>query len=92
MMFGAGQNRLGSCLTLEDDHLDRKATAHRGPLCHLGAAFLCAELGISSEPRAGHAQYLDHWLGVMKADKKAIFTGASKASEAAAFLAALQGA
>src|SRR5580693_9045658 len=37
-----------------------------------------------------HAQYLDHWLGVMKADKKAIFAGASKASEAAAFLAALQ--
>ncbi len=30
-------------------------------------------------------------LTVMKADKKAIFTAASKASEAAAFLAALQG-
>ena len=56
----------------------------------LGAAFLCADLGITSEPRADHAQYLDHWLGVMKADKKAIFAGASKASEAAAFLAALQ--
>src|ERR1700720_730131 len=40
--------------------------------------------------RADHAQYLDHWLGVMKADKKAIFAGASKASEAAGFLAALQ--
>ena len=31
-----------------------------------------------------------HWLTVMKADKRAIFTAASKASEAAAFLAALQ--
>jgi antirestriction protein ArdC len=31
-------------------------------------------------------------LSVLKADKKAIFTAASKASEAAAFLAALQGA
>ena len=48
--------------------------------------------GITDEPRADHAQYLDHWLTVLKADKKAIFTAASKASEAAAFLAALQGA
>jgi antirestriction protein ArdC len=61
-------------------------------VAELGAAFLCAELGITDEPRADHAQYLDHWLTVMKADKKAIFTAASKASEAAAFLAALQGA
>ena len=38
-----------------------------------------------------HAQYLDHWLRVLKADKKAIFTAASKASQAAAFLASSQG-
>lgn len=42
--------------------------------CQLGAAFLCAELGVTREPRADHAQYLDHWLTVMKADKKATFT------------------
>lgn len=59
-------------------------------VAELGAAFLCADLGITDEPRADHAQYLDHWLTVMKADRKAIFTAASKASEAAAFLAALQ--
>jgi antirestriction protein ArdC len=29
-----------------------------------------------------------HWLNVMKGDKKAIFTAACEASEAAAFLAA----
>jgi hypothetical protein len=39
--------------------------------------------------RASHTQYLDHWLNVIKTDKKAIFTAASEASEAAAFLAAL---
>ena len=61
-------------------------------VAELGAAFLCADLGISDEPRADHAQYLDHWLAVMKAEKKAIFTAASKASEAVAFLTALQGA
>jgi hypothetical protein len=41
----------------------------------------------SDEPRADHAQYLASWLSVLKADKKAIFTAASKASEAAVFLA-----
>ena len=60
-------------------------------VAELGAAFLCADLGITSDPRPDHAQYLDHWLTVMKADKKAIFTAASKASEAAVFLASLQG-
>jgi hypothetical protein len=53
-----------------------------------GAAFLCADLQIT-DPRADHAQYLASWLAVLKSDKKAIFTAASKASEAAAFLAAL---
>ena len=41
---------------------------------------------------ADHAQYLDAWLRVLKADKKAIFTAASKTSEAVTFLASLQGA
>jgi antirestriction protein ArdC len=59
-------------------------------VAELGAAFLCADLGISAAPRADHAQYLTIWLDVLKADKKAIFTAASKASQAAAFLAALQ--
>jgi antirestriction protein ArdC len=59
-------------------------------VAELGAAFLCADLGISTEPRADHAQYLAAWLSVLKADKKAIFTAASKASEAAAFLAGFQ--
>jgi antirestriction protein ArdC len=54
----------------------------------LGAAFLCAELRIAVEPRADHAQYLAHWLNVLKADKRAIFTAASKAGEAVAFLRA----
>jgi antirestriction protein ArdC len=61
-------------------------------VAELGAAFLCADLHITDTPRADHAQYLDAWLRVLKADKKAIFTAASKASEAATFLASLQGA
>ena len=61
-------------------------------IAELGAAFLCADLGITDAPRADHAQYLDNWLRVLKADKKAIFTAASKASQAVDFLTALQGA
>ncbi len=60
-------------------------------VAELGAAFLCADLQITDEPRADHAQYLASWLSVMKEDKKAIFTAASKASEAAACLTGLQG-
>ncbi|GLI94664.1 ArdC family protein [Methylocystis echinoides] len=59
-------------------------------VAELGAAFLCADLGISDAPRADHAQYLGQWLTVLKADKKAIFTASSKASEAAAFLKTFQ--
>lgn len=59
-------------------------------VAELGAAFLCAELGISLEPRADHAAYLGHWLEVMKADKKAVFTAASQAAKAADYLGNLQ--
>jgi hypothetical protein len=46
----------------------------------------------SPPSRARITPYLASWLAVLKADKKAIFTAASKASEAATFLAAQQGA
>ena len=55
-------------------------------VAELGAAFLCADLGVSNEPRADHAHYLAPWLQVMKADKRAIFTAASKAAQAVSFL------
>lgn len=61
-------------------------------VAELGAAFLCADLGIAPEPRPDHAQYLASWLDVLKGDNRAIFTAASKASEAARFLAGLQAA
>jgi antirestriction protein ArdC len=67
-----------------------RAYAMEELVAELGAAFLCADLQITGDPRADHAQYLASWLAVLKADKKAIFTATSKASEAAAFLAALQ--
>ena len=59
-------------------------------VAEIGAAFLCAELGIATEPRVDHAQYLANWLKVLKDDKRAVFTAASAASRAAVFLKGLQ--
>jgi len=58
-------------------------------VAELGAAFLCADLGITLEPRPDHAAYLAYWLTVLRADKRALFTAASRASEAAEFLTQL---
>src|SRR4030095_15606809 len=55
-------------------------------IAELGAAFTCAHLNLSTEPREDHAQYIQSWLRVLKADKRAIFTAASKAQQAADFL------
>jgi antirestriction protein ArdC len=59
-------------------------------VAELGAAFLCADLGITPEVQPDHAAYLNAWLKVLKADKKAIFTAASHASRAAEYLHGLQ--
>jgi antirestriction protein ArdC len=55
-------------------------------IAELGAAFTCAQLGLSTEPRADHAAYINSWLKVLKADKRAIFTAASKAQQACDWL------
>jgi antirestriction protein ArdC len=55
-------------------------------IAELTSCFLCAELQIQSSPRLDHAPYISSWLRVMKSDKRAIFTAASKAQEAASYL------
>lgn len=55
-------------------------------IAEMGAAFLCADLGITPEVRNDHAAYLAHWLKVLKVDNRAIFTAASQAQRAADFL------
>jgi antirestriction protein ArdC len=59
-------------------------------VAELGAAFLCADLGITPEIREDHAAYLGHWLNILKEDKRAIFSAAAHAQRAADFLHALQ--
>jgi antirestriction protein ArdC len=60
-------------------------------VAELTAAFTLAHLGLSSEPRADHAQYIQSWLRVLKADKRAIFTAASKAQQATDYLVKASG-
>lgn len=59
-------------------------------VAELGAAFLCADLGINLTPRPDHADYIGNWLQVLRNDKKAIFQAASYAQRATDFLHALQ--
>lgn len=55
-------------------------------VAELGAAFLCADLGLKLEDREDHAAYIGSWLKVLKNDKRAIFTAAAHAQKAADYL------
>lgn len=57
-------------------------------VAELGAAFLCADLGINNEPRPDHAAYLLSWLQVLHDDRRAIFTAAARANDATVYLQA----
>jgi antirestriction protein ArdC len=59
-------------------------------VAELGAAFLCATLGITPEIRQDHAAYVGDWLAILKEDNRAIFRAAAHAQRAADFLNGLQ--
>jgi antirestriction protein ArdC len=59
-------------------------------VAELGAAFLCAGLGLAMDVRDDHAAYIGSWLKVLLDDKRAVFTAAGHAQRAADFLHALQ--
>lgn len=59
-------------------------------VAELGAAYLCADLGLSPEVRDDHAAYIASWLKVLRDDKRAIFSAASHAQRALDFLHGLQ--
>ncbi len=58
-------------------------------VAEIGAAFLCAELGITQDVRPDHAQYLAQWLKLLKNDNRAVFAAAARASEAVSHLRSL---
>jgi len=53
-------------------------------IAEIASAFLCASLGI--EGQLQHASYISSWLRLLRSDKRAVFTAAAKAQQAADFL------
>lgn len=66
------------------------AYAREELVAEIGAAFLCADLSITLEPRPDHAAYLANWLAVLKSDKSAIFSAAALAQKAVDWLTDLR--
>jgi antirestriction protein ArdC len=62
------------------------AYAREELIAELTSAFLCAHLNIL--PQIRHADYLGHWLQILKDDSRAIFHAASQASKASEFILA----
>lgn len=60
-------------------------------IAELGAAFLCAKLGISQTPRKSHAVYIKGWLEALRDDPKMVFRAAAQAGRAADYLQELRG-
>jgi len=78
------------------DRLDRRFGAQGTPeyareelVAELGSAFLCADLGIASSPRADHASYVASWLKLLEDEPRAVFDAATQAQQAVEFLHAL---
>jgi len=57
-------------------------------VAELGSAMICGDLGLPTELHDSHASYLANWLGVLRADKTAIFLAATKAEQAFSYLRA----
>ncbi len=78
-----------------DRELGRKSWGDEGYareelVAELASAFLCADLEITPEIREDHAAYIEHWLSVLKSDKRAIFSAAAHAQRASDYLHGLQ--
>lgn len=80
-------SRLGRFDAYKNAYKTQKEQYAREELvAELGAAFLGAEIGCVQENLEFHASYLDHWLSIIKEDKKALFKAAADAQKAADFI------
>jgi antirestriction protein ArdC len=69
---------------------DKETWLPYGYVAELGAAFLCADLGITPDVREDHAAYIASWLKVLQDDKRLIVSAASHAQRAVDYLHGLQ--
>ena len=74
-----------------DHRKDLQAAIHElernSAFAELGAAFLAAEFSFDGDVR--HAGYIATWISLLRNDKRAFFTAASKAQAAADYLRGL---
>ena len=61
-----------------------EAYAYEELVAEMGAAFLCAHVGIAG--RLEHTSYIDSWLDALRRDKRLIFTAAGAAQKAADYV------
>ena len=80
------ESRMSRPGIVEFDHFGSEQYAREELVAELGSLFLCADLGLSSEPRPDHAQYLANWIARIKEDPQALWTAASHAEKAVRFL------
>lgn len=60
-------------------------------VAELTSCFVMTRLGMAAAPRADHAQYIGHFIRLMKSDSRAVFAAAAKAAEATDYLFGLAG-
>ena len=84
----------GSKTRLDRDKAKRKTEVEKYAkeelIAELGAAFLCAQLGITQSPKEDHAMYMKGWLSALKDDPKFIFSASAQANKAVEYLNKLQ--
>lgn len=68
--------------TLRDYGKAREIRAEEELIAEIGAAMLCAQLGMEPTEREDHAAYVASWLTALRNDKRAIFRAASAAQAA----------
>jgi antirestriction protein ArdC len=66
----------------EFDRFGSPTYAKEELIAELGAAFLCAELGVVNSPRPDHAQYIDFWIKDINKKHRTLIWAAAKASQA----------
>ncbi len=71
-------------ITSKENSFGDKVYAFEELIAEIGSAFVCAALGITGELQ--HESYIDHWLQIMKADKKAIIRASKQARLASEYL------
>lgn len=70
--------------------VEKRDYAFEELVAELGAAILCASLGVTPSPRPDHAHYCSNWLKALGNDKRFIFSAATAAQKAVDYLYDLQ--